>query len=689
MINLKKYRPAELSILLNKMDAKQFFMFISQLKPIRQLDLTTYPKLLQNLNKILEKLQHPEIRGSQYDCKALSKIQLQELNCYTPNILKYGSIKKIGAESANGIVFLIRIGNFKLVLKTAVLYDADPLDYEFHIQKILNPIRQYVPNYSYGYFYFNCNVTDNLKMKEIILNDSIAAVQGSYNINVDDDEDLEDYRTPSKKTVPINKLQNKESLAQYVIKRLQNLGNSHAKHVNLYNELMNSFASLEITPLCQDAPKPLESKRKSERLNKIYRKQAEVQLGVPNLFIATELTDVTESLDDYVENLGIDGRNGQTLINILLQTYCALQAGGDRYKFTHYDLHAGNVLLTKLPEPVIFIYYFPYSSMPFVPIYTEYLVTLIDFGRSYVKGKQMYFDIEDPDGKNKDWLFNDDEDSNIAPNRYNPCFDMARLTYFVFAIKSTQKDLLLIEFFDLFNDFFEDSMNDDQDSLIENYGENSEGIIISKPLDFIKQVYNEGTYFTEIPVFPNEIYFFNTPNINGRVNYDKNILQNMDKLVRNKNYYWTQDKILPFLNQIQKFKSQELIGGKKKKSKIKKYTKKGGRRISQDKYKALLNKMQKLKPKKTIKSNKFMNYGKHMFETIKKENQNPFQEEEIVNQIPKFELKSFESMDVDMSPPPFKRRRLRGGKKKRKRKQKGGIKLNHDLYKNVETIQQY
>lgn len=680
-VSLKDYSSSVLHRKINDMNIDEFYNFVGKLDPINQVDYTTYPQSFKNLQIILNKMQEPNMRGKEYNCIGLSKVQFKQLNCYNPEILKRGSFKKIGAESENGIVFLVSIGKFKMVLKTAVLYTADPLDYEYHIQNILNPIREYVPNYSLGYFYFNCNVSDGLKIKEIIMNESISAIEGSFNSKFkkendsdsddsydsddssdismsedfeEEDEELEDYRDLSIKPISRNIFKNRDTLTKYMITELRKLGDSKRKHGTLYNRLLNTFPLLDIGTLCVDAPKPKESKRMSTRLNEIYQEKATIKMGTPNLFIATELTNVTEALGDFVEKIGQNGRTETQLISILIQTLCALQAGGDRYKFTHYDLHAGNVLLTKLDKPAVYLYYFGNNSkMPFVPIYTNYLVTLIDFGRSYVDGKRMYFDIEEDDGREKEYMFSGDEEANITTNKFNSCFDMVRLLYFIAAEDALQdkKYKKFLKLFKILNREFKLQMNEDRDSLL--YPHNS-GPNIKTPLGFIHRIYKEPGLVDKIKL-ASDIYLFNANSNNGKMKTSLDVLESLDTKAKS-DYNWNQDKKNSVFASFAK-------GGKKKskRSKSKKKRQRGGNvNISNDEIKEILSTMKRLKKRKQKKSNNHINYGKNVYNKVMRSNFNGFGEEKII----------------------------KAGKRKLKRKLKGGsYNLNHDARQSLDRIQ--
>lgn len=79
-------------------------------------------------------------------------------------------------------------------------------------------------------------------------------------------------------------------------------------------------------------------------------------------------------------------------LNILQQIAFSIRLAFRKFKFTHYDLHARNVMIKKLSNPIIIRYdkYF---------IKTSYIATIIDYGRSYVeyKGESYGYDYK--------WMF--------------------------------------------------------------------------------------------------------------------------------------------------------------------------------------------------------------------------------------------------------------------------------------------
>lgn len=408
-MDLNKTQPAVLVNTLNNIKTKEeFYNFLRKSIYPSQLDLTLNPVALKNLQIMFKALDYH--KGDKFICELKDKDQFRtstKKRCHFPEIIsRANTIKKIGADSVNGIVFLIQLGNFKFIVKNAIAYNADPLDYEYHIQDILNPLRKWIPNYSLGYFYFNCKINNSMKMKSIILNEGLNTLSTSFEDLFD--EEIEDYSSPTKQKYSTNILSSKENFEGWFSSELYNLESNEDmdEYIESYYKMLNLYKSVNFGNLCITKPE-----------REQYKKQY-IVAEEHNLFIATEISSNPISLEDYCEKNPKD----ETLVNIILQLLCALHYGWEYGRFTHYDLHAGNVLLTKLPKPMVFVYHFPGTKMPLVPIYTEYMITIIDFGRSYVDGKKFYFDVTDPEGKNSNYQFN--SDSNLMPNRPNACYDL-------------------------------------------------------------------------------------------------------------------------------------------------------------------------------------------------------------------------------------------------------------------------
>lgn len=409
-MDLNKTDPNQVFNILKNISKENFFKFLKQSTYPSQLDLTLNANARKNIMHIFNKLD--EHRGEKFICELRDNDQLKssmKKKCHFPEIISRANmIKKIGADSVNGIVFLIALGNLKFIVKNAIAYNADPLDYEYHIQNILNPLRSVIPNYSLGYFYFNCKTNAALKMRSLILNEGLTAISASFEETFD--EEIEDFNSSTKKLLSGSAISSKPQFEGWFSKKLKDLeyNGDINEYLDTYHRMLNLYRSLNFGNLCITRP---------ER----NPKKSPVSGYDHNLFIATEISANPMALEDFCEKIN-SSTKGDTLMNILIQLFAALHYGWGFKKFSHYDLHAGNVLLTKLPTPMLFVYHFPGTKMPIVPVYTEYMATIIDFGRSYVDGKKMYFDIRDPKGKSPNYQFN--QGSNLMPNRANACYDM-------------------------------------------------------------------------------------------------------------------------------------------------------------------------------------------------------------------------------------------------------------------------
>jgi hypothetical protein len=275
---------------------------------------------------------------------------------------KLKDITSIGLESVNGIIFKADIGddkNLTCVIKTDVSSTADPLDYEYHIQSILNNLRLDIPNFSLAFGIFKC--------------------------------------IPSNDTLSVRKLKAKSNSDKI----------NRTEKEEIFKELKRNYG--KIKNICQV---PTE-------------KNMDID---PFIFTVSEFVENPISLLDFCE---YKAKNIDDVIDVLLQVTCALQVAQDKYKFTHYDIHPGNVLLKPLEKldkfekgmKPLFCYKLGKKNLPYYFIRTNYVAIIIDFGRSYIANKRMYFDDSDtspnfaPFGK----MF------KITPNKFNPLWDIARV----------------------------------------------------------------------------------------------------------------------------------------------------------------------------------------------------------------------------------------------------------------------
>lgn len=70
------------------------------------------------------------------------------------------------------------------------------------------------------------------------------------------------------------------------------------------------------------------------------------------------------------------------LVEVVTQVFFAMQVANDRYEFTHYDLHAGNILVEQTNRPQLLRYIF---DDRIVTIRTSFVARIIDYGMGHAK----------------------------------------------------------------------------------------------------------------------------------------------------------------------------------------------------------------------------------------------------------------------------------------------------------------
>jgi hypothetical protein len=289
----------------------------------------------------------------------------QNIACTDKRINSYfDNIMSIGIKSANGIVFKLNIrevgDDSTFVIKTNVNDFTDPLEYEYDIQSSLNELRTKIPNFSLAFGLFKCEPTTGVLQ----------------------------IRT----------------LKQQLGKRLAPVYKN-----NIENQLKRRFSS--VNSVC----KVSENKRNNF------------------IFTITEFVDNPLTLSEFALE---KATNADDVIDILLQTTCALQIAQEEKDFTHYDLHSGNVLIkpmsdidSKLDKNAVPIFGYKFndvdigSNTPYFFCRAKYLAIIIDFGRSYVKDKKLFYNPVKRKPNDSDWS----PKYGITPNRFNRYWDIARL----------------------------------------------------------------------------------------------------------------------------------------------------------------------------------------------------------------------------------------------------------------------
>lgn len=100
-------------------------------------------------------------------------------------------------------------------------------------------------------------------------------------------------------------------------------------------------------------------------------------------FIRNIETEEVLTLSDYIESLKNDSSLEReiNIINLMILVLYALQEAQDKMDFTHYDLHAKNILVVKLSE--LKEYNLVYKD-EMIKIITDVVPHIIDYGRSHI-----------------------------------------------------------------------------------------------------------------------------------------------------------------------------------------------------------------------------------------------------------------------------------------------------------------
>ncbi len=117
--------------------------------------------------------------------------------------------------------------------------------------------------------------------------------------------------------------------------------------------------------------------------------------------------------------------NTKVIYSLILQTLLAIEIGRRKYGLVHYDLHTDNVLTQKCSKNSLFLYKLG-NCNKLIPTF-GYTSILIDFGFSYVKGKQipLYSGMEHTDSGYLTCLFDPYYDTRVF--LMNTSYDLEKL----------------------------------------------------------------------------------------------------------------------------------------------------------------------------------------------------------------------------------------------------------------------
>jgi len=98
-------------------------------------------------------------------------------------------------------------------------------------------------------------------------------------------------------------------------------------------------------------------------------------------------------LENIQDSTGLDylawDLNEDEFLQIYLQVLNALNVAYKEFDFTHYDLHAGNVIIQRLSYDVLIPFYLPDGRTLYIK--TRYLIRIIDYGMSHIYLQGQHF----------------------------------------------------------------------------------------------------------------------------------------------------------------------------------------------------------------------------------------------------------------------------------------------------------
>lgn len=122
-----------------------------------------------------------------------------------------------------------------------------------------------------------------------------------------------------------------------------------------------------------------------------------------------------ESLHSYCTNMKTD-RDRDMLISYLIQIVLALQIAQREISFVHYDLHSDNIMIRKLPAPIVVEYKI---DDKIYKVETDAIPTIIDYGFSHFVYQGIPFGMKDI------------KSVEIVPTKTSKGYDLHKLLNFI------------------------------------------------------------------------------------------------------------------------------------------------------------------------------------------------------------------------------------------------------------------
>lgn len=315
-------------------------------------------------------------------------------------------LTRIGSASGAGIVWQPTFGGMPnvILLKTPKTLALDVgIFHEFFIGTLFtNQLRRHVPNFMFVYGLFKCSAPKFDEVPRFPLGyvdtwpqnkPKVIAKSFCDSTRIRDVYDI----LPEDE---INELENKE----VEIERLRRLGH-HDQADNLERELDEIYSNYETA------------------------------LDNPVNYLIIENIPGGLAMTDHLK---LNTTTFEDLLSYLLQLSIALDWGLKLYDFTHYDLHTDNIIMRSIE----LVGQDSFVEMSFAgeavkrKIYTRYIPTIIDYGRSHVR-------YTDPVSKKEEHFGFYLSPTHIAYNQSRPIFDLYKLVGFiVYEVFTSYRDRL-------------------------------------------------------------------------------------------------------------------------------------------------------------------------------------------------------------------------------------------------------
>ena len=124
---------------------------------------------------------------------------------------------------------------------------------------------------------------------------------------------------------------------------------------------------------------PIERNPRTTTKGNPFKKQADVSYMIPDKMMIAENIDNSYKLSTYIKNTQADE---EVIYSTIKQVLLATSMAQKKKKFTHYDLHSGNIMMRKCNRDVVFLYVLDEDNQVAVPTLGHYPI-IIDFGFSY------------------------------------------------------------------------------------------------------------------------------------------------------------------------------------------------------------------------------------------------------------------------------------------------------------------